>query len=212
MNFKIVGCALGVGAALSTSLASAQFPIQIGPPGGGVCVGPLCVDGKGNTRVKTPGEILNDQLNSIPGYTLLSDADKRNVQTAVVTTGVIAAVTTDPVTSLVFIKILSGGEGKEKTVAVPQNPNAPPTGKMWNITAACIAQQESKLITAYFNTSPVPDVDKIGDGDTVNLTAPVCVLFKDKSVTSVTIHKSGGMPIPDTQPPHFTYVLMGEAA
>nr|WP_291851216.1 hypothetical protein [Bradyrhizobium sp.] len=212
---------LGIAATISTVPAYAQSvvdqvvrssPVQIGPPGGGLRVGPIDVDGRGRVRVRSPAEVLDDELNRVPGYALLSDADKRNVKSAVVTTGVVAGITTDPAATMLFIKILSGQDGKEKTASVKINPNTTPTGKAWNISATCIVQQEAKLITAYFNTDTVPDADKIADGDTVNLTAPICPLFKDKSVTSVTINKNGFDPIRGGKPPEFTYVMAGKPA
>jgi len=186
-------------------------PVQVGTPGGGLSAGPIKVDGKGNVTFKSPIEILDDSLNQVPGYALLSDPDKKNFQQAVVTTGVIAAVVSDPVVGTVVVKILSGPEAKEETVAVSVS-NPAPSGKVWNINAACIAQQEGKLITAYFNLEPLPDVGNISDGDTVNLTAPTCPLFKEKSVTSVTIHKTGGNPLANRKPPQYTYVLIGNAS
>lgn len=175
-----------------------------------VLIPPVTVDRDGNVRVKSPSEVLNDSLNSVPGYGLLSDADKKNIQAAIVTTGAVAAVVSDPVGGTIFIKILSGPDAKEDTVAIPVG-DPTPTGKSWEITATCIAQQEGKLITAYFNTDPVPEVSNIADGDTVNLTAPTCPIFKDKSVTSVTIRKTGGNPLANRKPPQYTYVLIGNA-
>lgn len=195
----------------TTYPVTAQLPqlpsVQVGPA---FRIGPdeATVGGvgvkNGQLAVPTVDQMINTAIDSTaPG---LSDADKNNVRNAIKTTGYVTAVASDPVLAFVVISLV-GKDGKTKDVVVPTN-NAASTGKSWTFTATCIVQQEKGLITALFNDDP-QGLDQVGDGDTVNLTAPYCEAYKEKSVTAVAMRKTGLTNTPDATPPLFRHYLVG---
>src|SRR5262249_44852953 len=133
----------------------------------------------GNIKVKKLNQVLEDHLNASPFYAGLSDADKKNVRDAIMTTGVVHKVIEDPVSGFSFAKYLLGKEAEEQSVPVKVDDNAPATGKTWQLTAACIVQQEKDLITAFFDTeAPPANWDSIKPGHAVELKAPYCKAYK----------------------------------
>lgn len=202
-----------VGALLVSALLVGPVVVQakqIGPRikvgGGSVSIGGLTV-GKDGVELPTIDQLIDDSINSTP-LTLLSDADKNNIRDAVKTTGVVAAIVNDPITGIVVAQIIYG-DGEKEDIPIP-TVNAPPTGNSWSFSATCIVQQEGELITAMFNDDPT-DLDKISDGDTLNLTASYCAEYGSKSVTSVKIKMTGRSDFPDVKPPRYRHYIVGQA-
>ena len=197
------------GVALIVLSSTPIHAIQIGPEirigGGEFTIGGVGVkDGK--AAVPTATQLLDTAINSTP-LTLLSDADKQNVKQAIVTTGVIAAVASDPIAGLIIVSILAGDNGKRQDIAIPVS-DASPTGKTWTLAASCIVQQTGGVITAFFLTN-LPELSTIADGDTVQLTAPFCPEYKQLSVTVIRIKKTGLTNIPGAADGKIHNVLVG---
>lgn len=197
---------------LTTTLAIAvitpAWPIQIGPEirigGGEATIGGIGVR-NGKVVTPTPDQILDTAINSTP-LVVLSDADKKNVKQAIVTTGFVLAVASDPVTGIVLITVLKGN-GEKEDIPVP-TVNAPPTGKIIELTAKCIVQQEGGTITAMLNDDPA-QLTGLALGDTLKLSAGYCAEYQQKSVTSVTVKYTGRSDYPAAVPPLFRHYLVG---
>ncbi|OWO89551.1 hypothetical protein B5E41_30375 [Rhizobium esperanzae] len=196
---------------LATVLATPALPLQIGPP---IRIGPgeATVGGfgykDGKVATPTPDQLLDNVINSTP-LAALSDADKKNIKQAIVTTGYVAAVAADPVASLVIISVLSK-DGTQRDVPIPVK-DTPPTGTTWTLAASCVTQQEGDLITAMF----VADVEHLSDikrGDLLKLTAPFCEEYKEHSVTAVTIKVTGKSDVSDAAPDEFRHYVTGRKA
>jgi hypothetical protein len=188
--------------------ATPAWPIQIGPEirigGGEATFGGVGVK-NGKVVVPTPDQLLDTAINSTP-LTLLSDADKRNVKQAIVTTGFVMAVVSDPITGIVLITVLQGN-GDKTDVPVP-TVNAPPTGKVVELAAKCIVQQAGGTITAMLNDD-APRLAELAAGDTLKLSAGYCPEYQKNSVTSVTVKYSGRSDFPDAKPPLYKHYIVG---
>ena len=186
---------------------------QIGPEirigGGEATVGGVGVKKGGKLAVPSVDQVLDTVINTNPATALLSDADKENVKQAIKTAGFVAAVANDPITGIIIISVLSG-KGEQKDLPVPQV-DAPPTGKTWNLAAACIVQQEGGIITAMFNDDPQP-LSQLKPGDALKFTAPYCKEYKNKSITAVTVKYTGKTDQPDAQPPLYRHYVTGRTA
>ncbi|SIO49736.1 hypothetical protein SAMN05443247_06533 [Bradyrhizobium erythrophlei] len=177
--------------------------IRVGP--GEVSVGGAGIkDGKVVTP--TPDQILKTVIDSNPATMFLSDADKQNVKSAIITTGYVSALVSDPVAGLVLISVLSKN-GEKRDVPIP-TVAAPPTGKTWVLTAKCIVQQTGNLITALFDNDP-DHIAEVGFGDTMNVTAAVCPEYKQRSVTSVRMKVTGKNHVEDAKPPMYRHYFVG---
>ena len=195
-------------AVISTASVSAR---QIGPRikigGGNVCVAGVGVCNGKLSLLPSADEAIDTLINSTP-FAFASDADKKNIHTAVKTTGYISTIIHDPVTGLVIITVLEAN-GRKRDVVVATR-DAPPTGATWTFSAKCIVMQEGKKITAMFDTSP-PHLNKqeIHGGDTIVLTAPFCEDYQKASVTSARVKFTGLTPTGDL-PPAYTNFLVGD--
>jgi hypothetical protein len=193
---------------LAAATATPALPVQIGPV---IRVGPkeATIGGAGVRNGKvvapTPDQMLDSAINSTP-LALASDADKKNIKKAITTTGVVAAVVANPVTGIVLITVLQGN-GDKTDVPVP-TVDAPPTGKTFELTAKCIAQQEGGIITAMFNDDP-PRLAELSAGDTLKMSAGYCDEYKKSSVTSVTVKYTGRSDFPDAKPPLYKHYIVG---
>lgn len=191
-------------AVLAVNPASAW---QIGPRivigDGNACIGGACI-GKDGVKLPTVDDLIDSAINSGP-LTLLSDADKDNIREAIKTTGVVSTIVSNPVTGIVIAHIIYG-DGKQQDIPIPTQ-NIPPTGKNWSLLATCIVQQKD-IITAMFNNDPT-NIDKVADGDTINLTAPFCKEYTENSVTSVRIKMTGRSDYPDVSPPRYRHYIVG---
>lgn len=194
--------------AISTNQAR---PIQIGPEirigGGEATIGGLGIK-NGKVVTPTPDQLLDSAINTTP-LMVLSDADKKNVKQAIVTTGVIATVVSNPVLGLVVISVLNG-TGQKTDVPVPVT-EAPPTGTTLDFTAKCLVQQEGGLITALFTDDP-PRLADLKAGDTLNLHAPFCPEYPKNSVTNVTVKFTGKSDYPTATPPQYRHYVVGRSA
>ncbi|MBY5453930.1 hypothetical protein HFO91_30595 [Rhizobium leguminosarum] len=191
-------------------VATPALPKQWGPE---IRIGPkeATVGGAGYKNGKvvtpTPDQLLDNVINSTP-LAALSDADKKNVKQAIVTTGYVAAVAANPA-SLVIISVLSK-DGSKRDVPIPVK-DTPPTGTTWTLAASCVTQQEGDLVTAMF----VADVEHLNDikrGDLLKLTAPVCKEYKEHSVTAVTIKMTGKTDVSDAAKGEFKHYVTGRKA
>jgi hypothetical protein len=194
-----------------SAMYSPALPVQIGPEirigGGNATIGGLGYQ-NGHVAVPTVDQMIDNAINSSP-LTLLSGPDKANIKSAVKTTGFIAAVASDPVTSIVVLSIL-GGNGQKNDVPIPVV-NKPPTGKTWALTAKCVVQQDGGLITAMFNDDPEHIAD-IAYGDTLNLTAGYCAEYMKHSVTAASIKFTGRSDFPNAVPPVYKHYLVGKTS
>lgn len=196
---------------LAVAMISAPaYPIQIGPE---IRVGPdeFTIGGAGvkdgKVKAPTPDEVVDTLINSTP-LAVLSDADKKNVKGAIVTTGYVSAFLSDPITSIVLITVFT--KNGEKSVPVPVK-TAVPSGIEWAFKSKCIVQQPDGHIMALFVDTP----DKLKDikiGDKLNLTADVCPEYQDKSVTSVTINYSGRSDYPEAPAGEIKHYIVGKTA
>lgn len=202
---------IGLMLTIATGVVTPAWPIQIGPEirvgGGEATIGGVGVR-NGKVVVPTPDQLLDSAINSTPAA-LLSDADKKNVKQAIITTGFIAAVASDPITGIVLITVLQGS-GDKSDVPVP-TVNAPPTGKTIELSAKCITQQEGGAITAMFNDDP-PRLAELAPGDMMKLSAGYCPEYQKNSVTSVTVKYTGRSDFPDAKPPLYKHYIVGRAS
>ncbi|TXM94945.1 hypothetical protein [Methylobacterium sp. WL116] len=180
---------------------------QIDIDKGEACILNQCINDKGKTRTKSVDELIGDALGTIPGYVLLSDADKNNAAKLAKSGGLILATTTmDPVTGGIIIQLLNGPDKQE--VPVPTYaPNPPSTSISYTITAVCIASRGPKNFTAAFGDPPA-DLNKVKRGDTVNLTAPICAGMAGSVSSVVMVATSEATPVQNN--PSYKWLLLGE--
>lgn len=173
---------------------------------GEVCAINQCVNTKGETRTKSVDEVLDDNLGRVPGYQLLSDADKQNIRTAAKVGAVIAVATSDPLVGGVVISIVSGDQKEE--VSVPTyDPNPPPTQISYKLTADCIVKRGETSFTVGFKEDNL-EATKVKLGDTVSVDSPSCPSFQG-SVTSVVMQATSELTsVPSKR--GFKWVLLGE--
>lgn len=172
-----------------------------------VCVLNQCVDDKGKTRTKSTDEMIGDVLGTMPGFALLSDADKENAKKLAKEGGLILAATSmDPITGGIIIQLLNGSTKQE--VAVPTySPNPPVTNASYSFSAVCIASRGSNNFTAAF-ADPPADLSKVSRGDTVNLTAPICAGMSGSVSSVIMIATSEATPVLNN--PAYKWILLGE--
>lgn len=178
--------------------------------GGEVCILNQCVDKKGKTRTKSFDEVLDDKLNGVPGYSLLSESDKKNVKAAAKAGAIFSAVTSlDPISGGLVIKMIVGNQ--EQEVPVPSyNPNPPKTQIKYTMVAACLFQRTPTDISAGFGKVAPDDLAKVVPGDTISLTAEFCPGIGGTSVTSVTMTATSKATAVENNP-KFSWVLLGKA-
>lgn len=190
------------------SVGSSSSAFQIGPElrfdGKNLSIGGVSV-GSDGIELPSVDDLIDSTISSTP-LTLLSDSDKGNIKEALKTTAVLTAVVSDPITGMVIATIISA-DGTKQDIPVP-TVDAPPTGETWSFTSACIVQSEGNFITAMFRDEPA-DISSPAFGDTLNLAAPYCPEYGNKSVTSVVIKFTGRSDFPDAQPPVFRHYLVG---
>jgi hypothetical protein len=176
---------------------------------GEICAAFICVDKKGKTRTKSFDEVLDDQLNSVPGYSLLSESDKNNVKAAAKVGAIFSAATSlDPVTGGFVIKMIVGNQ--EQEVLVPSyNPKPSQTQIKYTMVAACLFQRTPTDISAGFGKDAPGDLAKVVPGDTISLTAEFCPGIGGTSVTSVTMIATSKATAIENNP-KFSWVLLGK--
>ncbi|PDT20051.1 hypothetical protein [Rhizobium hidalgonense] len=173
---------------------------------GEVCAVNQCINSKGETRTKSVDEVLDDNLGRVPGYQLLSEADKQNIRTAAKVGAVIAVATSDPVTGGLVISIISGDQ-KEEVPVPTYKPNPPATQVSYKLSADCIVKRGENNFTVAFKEDN-QDAAKVKVGDTISVVSTSCPSFEG-SVTSVEMKATSELTaVPSGR--GFKWMLLGE--